>query len=58
MVINYHPMYNDDLKNQGVASLESKDLNSLSGQHSNTTLVAYDLCDENSSNRFSENRIG
>jgi hypothetical protein len=48
----------DDLKNQGVASLESKDLNSLSGQHLNTTLVAYDLCDEDSSTRFSDNRIG
>ena len=48
----------DDLKNQGVASLESKDLDSLSGKHLNTTLVAYNLCDKDSSTRFSDNRIG
>jgi hypothetical protein len=48
----------DDLKNQGVASLESKDLDSLSGKHLNTTLVAYNLCNKDSSTRFSDNRIG
>ncbi|CAJ0823986.1 13013_t:CDS:2 [Entrophospora sp. SA101] len=46
-----------DLKSQGVVSIESKDPNSLSGKHSNSVLVAYDLCEEEASTRFSNNCI-
>ena len=46
----------DDLKNEGMALLESKDLTSLSGCRPQTTLVAYRINDFNNQSIYSNSR--
>jgi hypothetical protein len=46
----------DDLKNEGMALLESKDLTSLSGCKPQTTLVAYRINDFNNQSIYSNSR--
>ena len=46
----------DDLKNEGMALLESKDLTSLSGCKPQTTLVAYRINDYNNQSIYSNSR--